>query len=202
MEQQSPLVAIGAINLTLAMPPAVTPAESALFGAILNAVKEPVAAQAEVSRLTPPAIGKYWPGQGGFYGGLRLYPEGMCHVIFADADAGKHAFGDYGTEVEGTNQIDGRANTALLIAQEGKHPAAIAATDYTAGGHSDFYLPAISELYHGYTYLPQAFKKAWYVSSSQYSAYGAYNVDIEDGWLTSYDKDRERLVRPVRRFLQ
>ncbi|PZQ41050.1 MAG: hypothetical protein DI560_07785 [Pseudomonas putida] len=152
--------------------------------------------------LTPPAIGEYWPGQGGIYGGLRLYPEGMCHIIFAAADAGKHAFGDYGTEIEGANQVDGRANTALLIAREGKHPAAIAATGHAADGHNDFYLPASGELHHGYLYLPQAFEKAWYVSSSQRSANYAYTMDFEDGWLNDSHKDNEFLVRPVRRFLQ
>ena len=150
----------------------------------------------------PPAIGEIWPGQGGIYGGLRLYPEGMCHVIFAEADAGKHAFGDYGTEVDGTNQVDGRANSALLLAREGKHPAAIAAAGYTADGHSDFYLPASGELHHGYLYLPQAFEMAWYVSSSQRSADYAYYVDFEDGWLFNGLKDYECFVRPVRRFLQ
>ncbi|EKT4504111.1 DUF1566 domain-containing protein [Pseudomonas putida] len=150
----------------------------------------------------PPAIGEIWPGQGGIYGGLRLYPEGMCHVIFAEADAGKHAFGDYGTEVEGTNQVDGRANSALLLAREGKHPAAIAAAGYTADGHSDFYLPASGELHHGYLYLPQAFEKAWYVSSSQRSAHYAYSMAFEGGWLNGTRKNDECFVRPVRRFLQ
>ncbi|MBS6039952.1 MAG: DUF1566 domain-containing protein [Pseudomonas sp.] len=151
---------------------------------------------------TPPAIGEYWPGQGGIYGGLRLYPEGMCHVIFAASDVGKHTFSDYGTEIEGTNQIEGRANTAILIAREGKHPAAIAAAGYSADGHNDFYLPASGELHHGYLYLPQAFEKAWYVSSSQRSADYAYLMDFEDGWLYIFPKNDECLVRPVRRFLQ
>lgn len=166
------------------------------FAVPLSEVK-PVAAG-----LTPPAIGEYWPGQGGIYGGLRLYPEGLCHVIFAAQDVGKHVFGDSGTEVEGLDQIDGRANTAILVNRDGSHPAAEAAYAFTCDGHNDFYLPAISELYHGYTYLPQAFEKTWYVSSSQFSAYDAYGLDFEDGWLPSGGKDSERLVRPVRRFLQ
>ncbi|WP_256825539.1 DUF1566 domain-containing protein [Pseudomonas juntendi] len=200
MEQQSPLVAIGAINLTLAMPPAVNPAASALFGALLKAVKEPVPEQAHprAQKLTPPAIGEYWPGQGGIYGGIRQYHDGLRHIIFAAQDVGKYAFGDSGTEIEGTNQVDGRANTAFLIAREGKHPAAIAASGYSADGHNDFYLPASGELHHGYLYLPQAFEKAWYVSSSQFSANYAYYLDFEDGWLYDNVKNDERLVRPVR----
>ncbi len=192
---------IGTLNVHVSAP-ALNPVASALVSALLKESGRKFQAGPEEPRLTPPAIGEYWPGQGGIYGGLRLYPEGMCHLIVAAADVGKHAFGDCGTEVEGTNQVDGRANTALLIAREGKHPAAIAAADYSADGHSDFYLPASGELHHGYLYLPQAFEKAWYVSSSQFSAGSAYNVDFEDGWLLSYHESSGRLVRPVRRILQ
>lgn len=194
---------IGIVNLNLTLPaPSVNPAASALFGAILNAAKEPVQAQAAAPNLTPPAIGEYWPGQGGIYGGLRLYPEGMCHVIFAAQDVGKHAYGEDGTEIEAASQIDGRANTAILVNRDGSHPAADAAYAFTCDGHSDFYLPASGELHHGYLYLPESFEKAWYVSSSQYSADYAYYLDFVDGWLLSIVKYNERLVRPVRRFLQ
>jgi hypothetical protein len=192
---------IGTLNIHLTAP-ALSPLASALVSALLKQGEQRPAASAEEIKLTPPEIGKYWPGQGGIYGGLRQYPEGLCHIIFAAEDVGKHAFGDYGEEVEGTNQIDGRANTAILLAREGKHPAAIAAAGYTADGHADFYLPASSELHHGYLYLPESFEKAWYVSSSQFSAYYAYDMDFEDGWLGYVDKYSERLVRPVRRILQ
>ncbi|MGA3827363.1 DUF1566 domain-containing protein [Pseudomonas chlororaphis] len=154
-------------------------------------------------QLTPPAIGEVWPGQGGIYGGLRQYPEGMCHVIFATEDAGRHAYGDYGISTEATSRTDGRANTAILIARDGKHPAAIAAAAHTADGHADFYLPAIGELHHGWQYAPESFSEEWYyLSSSQSSAYLAYTMDFGDGWLGNYAKNLERVVRPVRRFLQ
>ncbi|MCO7595011.1 MULTISPECIES: DUF1566 domain-containing protein [Pseudomonas] len=192
---------IGTLNVNLSAP-SLSPLAFALFSALLKDRNHETRATSEDLKPTPPAIGEYWKGQGGIYGGLRLYPEGMCHVIFAETDVGKHAFGDYGAEVEGTNQIDGRTNTALLIAQEGKHPAAIAAVSYTADGHNDFYLAASGELYHGYLYLPQAFEKAWYVSSSQFSADSAYLMDFALGWLDYTGKGIERLVRPVRRFLQ
>ena len=192
---------IGTLNFNISAP-ALNPLAAALVGALLRERGHETHAATDDLKPTPPAIGEYWPSQGGIYGGLRLYPEGMCHVIFSADDAGKHAFGDYGSEVEGTNQLDGRANTSLLIAREGKHPAAIAAAGYTADGHSDFYLPAAGELHHGYLYLPQAFEKAWYVSSSQFSAYGAFIMAFEGGWLYYSLKSSERLVRPVRRFLQ
>ena len=154
--------------------------------------------------VTPRAIGEVRPGQGGIYGGLRHYPEGLCHVIYAAEDVqGRHAYGDYGTSVEALSRTDGRANTAILIAREGLHPAAIAASGYTSDGHSDFYLPAIGELHHGWQYAPESFSPDWYyISSTQYSANNAYFMGFEDGWLSYGVKNNERLVRPVRRFLQ
>ncbi|AJO79404.1 hypothetical protein [Pseudomonas sp. MRSN 12121] len=155
-------------------------------------------------QLTPPAIGEAWSGQGGIYLGLRRYPEGLCHVIVAEKDLpGRHAYGDYGVSVEATSRTDGRTNTAILLAREGKHSAAIAAAGYTADGHADFYLSAIGELHHAWQYAPESFSEDWYyLSSTQYSAYGAYHMVFENGWLSLDVKDHERLVRPVRRFLQ
>ena len=199
--KQAPLIQTKSLHLTVNLfaPEAPLAQATQLGGAFAALLSE---AKPVPTDLTPPAIGEYWPGQGGIYGGLRLYPEGLCHVIFSETDVGKHAFGDHGNEVEGTNQVDGRTNTTLLIAREGKHPAAIAAAGYTAGGHSDFYLPAAGELSHGYQYLPQVFEKEWYVSSSQRSAYGAFIMYFDGGYQDIIVKNGELRVRPVRRFLQ
>lgn len=193
--KQAPLVQAKNLHLTFNL---FSPESQPTVAQFLESLSEPVAEAA----LTPPAAGEYWPGQGGIYGGLRLYPEGLCHVIFAAQDVGMHAFGDHGTEVEATSQIDGRANTAILVNRDGSHPAADAAYAFTCDGHRDFYLPASGELYHGYLYLPESFEKAWYVSSSQRSADHAYLMDFEDGWLDDDLKSYEFLVRPVRRILQ
>lgn len=156
------------------------------------------------AQLTPPAIGQIWPGQGGIYLGLRQYPEGICHVIAAEKDLpGRYAFGAYGESTEATSRTDGKANTEILLARDGKHPAAIAAAAYTADGHTDFSLPSIGELHHGWQFAPESFSTEWYYwSSSQYSAHYAYVMDFEGGWLGYGGKDDGRLVRPVRRFLQ
>lgn len=152
--------------------------------------------------LTPPAIGEYWPGQGGIYAGIRQYPEGLCHVIFAAQDVGKHAYGEHGTEVEATSRTDGRQNTLVLTVLNGSHPAAGAAFGFTCDGHSDFYLPAIAELSHAWANIPEHFEPEWYWSSSQRSAYDAFYVGFGDGYQFYGDKDIELRVRPVRRFLQ
>ncbi len=155
-------------------------------------------------KLTPPGINEYWPGQGGIYGGLRQYPEGLCHIIFAADDVpGRHAYGDYGNSVEAVSRTDGRANTEALVGREGKHPAAIAAAGYTADGHSDFYLASIGELHHAWQFLPESFATDWYyLSSSQFSAYYVHVMVFSDGYQGYGSKGDERRVRPVRRFLQ
>lgn len=157
-----------------------------------------------LTQLSPPAIGEVWTGQGGIYGGLRQYPEGLCHIIFAEQNVpGRYEYGDYGVSVGAESRTDGRANTAVLIEREGKHAAAIAAVAYTADGHVDFYLPSIGELNHGWQFAPESFETDWhYWSSSQSSATSAYYVDFGDGWLDLNGKGDARLVRPVRRFLQ
>ena len=159
---------------------------------------------AQQEQITIPEIGAVWPGQGGIYGGLRQYPEGMCHIIYAAQDLpGRYEYGDCGVSVDATSRTDGRANTEILIGRDGKHPAAIAAAAYTADDHSDFYLPSIGEIHHAWQYAPESFSEEWcYLASTQRSAYGAYGMDFGDGWLYGYDKNDERLARPVRRFLQ
>ncbi|OAI84907.1 DUF1566 domain-containing protein [Pseudomonas putida] len=154
--------------------------------------------------LVAPEIGQVWIGQGGIYLGLRQYPEGLCHLIAAAEDlSGRYAYGDYGKKVEAVSRTDGRANTEILLAREGKHPAAIAAAKLECEGHQDFYLPSIGELHHAWQFAPESFATNWwYWSSSQSSANHAYILDFAGGWLYGYGKYNERLVRPVRRFLQ
>ncbi|WP_236454761.1 MULTISPECIES: DUF1566 domain-containing protein [unclassified Pseudomonas] len=196
---KAPLLNIRTLNLTVNILEAEAPAVT-----FLPSVKDQFAEALKKfapDSLTPPAIGDYWPGQGGLYGGLRHYPEGLCHIIFAAKDVGKHAYGEHGTSVEATSNIDGRENTAILVNRDGSHPAADAAYAYTCDGHNDFYLPSSGELHHGYLYLPESFEKDWYISSTQRSAYGAYGMDFGDGWLTNDVKLYERLARPVRRIL-
>ena len=155
-----------------------------------------------MSATEPPALGEYWPGQGGIYAGVRQYPEGLCHVIFAATDVGKHTYGEYGTEVDAVSRHDGRENTAILVSRDGSHPAADAAYAFTCDGHSDFYLPSIGELNHAWQYIPESFEGEWYISSTQRSADTAYGMDFVDGWLDNLVKGNERLARPVRRILR
>lgn len=152
-----------------------------------------------------PALGSYWPGQGGYNAGLVRGENGApdYYLIVPQLTEQLRAkWGGYGDEVEGASSAsDGLANTAALLADSNEHPAAKLASEFTADGHSDFYLPARRELQIAEANVPELFEKAYHWSSSQFSAHLAYYVDFENGWLNLSGKPLERRVRPVRRFI-
>lgn len=153
-----------------------------------------------------PAFGEYWPGEGGINGGYvpahGQVPE--HYLIFATKDAGRYVWGRHGETSKATDKRDGLTNTMTLLA-EGDHPAAKAASEYTADGHTDFYLGAAAEMYQGWLNCPDKFDQdVYYYTSTQFSAYGAYLMDFSDGgqghdYTCNGYKDDERSVRPVRR---
>lgn len=149
-----------------------------------------------------PAIGHPWSGQGGINGGLVAargdVPE--HYLIIAAEDAGSHEWGRRGEASGATSKTDGLANSAILL-EEGSHPAAKAASNYTADNHNDFYLPAAAELYQGWVNCPEVFAQdCYYWSSSQRSADYAFGVHFGDGGQSNGGKDDELRVRPVRRL--
>ena len=148
--------------------------------------------------LTPPAIGAIWPGQGGIYGGIREYPEGLRYVIFAAEDAGTHAWGPTDVETGAVSKIDGRENDLPRLGNAEGCTAFMAASSYTADGHNDFYLPAIAELNHAWATIPESFASGWYWSSSQRSANYAVIMHFGDGYQFNDVKYHECFVRPVR----
>lgn len=153
---------------------------------------------------TVPAIGEYWPEEGGIYAGLRQYPDGkLYHLIFSEFDVGPRAWGEHGKETGADDRSDGLVNGGRLLNAPGEFPAAMAAAEYEADGHQDFYLPAIGELAQAWQTIGHHFsKERSYWSSTQYSAYGAYITDFDDGLQDGLGKNTGRLVRPVRRFLR
>ena len=151
-------------------------------------------------QITIPAIGAIWTGQGGIYAGIRQYADGLRHVVFSAEDVGDHEWGVYGVEVEAGSRIDGRINSQVLTANDG-HPAASAAANYTADGLTDFYLPGIGELSHGWQFIPEHFKRDWHWSSTQRSANYAFYMYFDDGLQDDLGKSHELRVRPVRSWL-
>lgn len=150
-------------------------------------------------KATFPAIGAIWPGQGGIYAGIRQYADGLRHVVFSAEDVGEHQWGAYDVEVEASSRFDGRINSQVLTANVA-HTAASAAANYTADGLTDFYLPSIGELSHGWQFIPEHFKLDWHWSSTQRSANNAFLMYFVNGSQYNSGKSNELRVRPVRSF--
>lgn len=146
-----------------------------------------------------PAVGEYWPGQGGINAGyVAARGDVPAHYLILGAkDLGEFKWGRYQEEPAATSKWDGKANTEALIAAGG-HPAAEAARAHTADGHSDFDLPAATQLHQAWAH--DLIAKGAYWSSSQRSAYDAFLMYFADGYQLDSDKSNERRVRPVRRF--
>ena len=151
-------------------------------------------------KLTPPAIGEIWPGQGGIYAGIVPARNGAeaYHLIIGDA-LGRFEWGPYEVEAPAISLIDGKANTLALLESSDEYPAAKAAAAHQADGHNDFYLPAAAELYEAWLNL--GYKDwGWVWSSSQRSAYTAFYVYFDGGCQYDSGKLNDLRVRPVRRL--
>lgn len=153
-----------------------------------------------------PAIGEYWPGQGGVNAGLMRgengQPDYWLIVPTDESLQGKElAYGGYQKdEPEAASRRDGSANTLHLA--QGSHPAAAWCSGLTVEGHSDLYLPAIDELALCMANVSELFEKAWHWSSTQRSANIAFVQHFVGGGQDNYVKNGELRVRPVRRFIQ
>lgn len=151
-----------------------------------------------------PAIGEYWPGEGGVNGGLFQGGDCPYYLIVPtgeDAEADLE-WGGYGQDLDGAKSPwDGLANTAYLVSsnREHDHPAAQFCAKFERDGHKDFYLMSRREATFLETTVAGGFSDPWHWTSSQFSADIAYYMVFEDGWLSNHVKDLERLVRPVRR---
>jgi hypothetical protein len=150
---------------------------------------------------TPPAAGEIWPGQGGRFICTVAASKGLParHLVFGLDEAAELAFGPY-VAVPGTDShLDGRANTAALLASGQEHPAAQWAATYAADGHTDFHLPGRHDLLLAFIHAKEHFdQEDWYWSSTQNSRSGAFGQGFEGGDSNWDDKDGERRVRACR----
>lgn len=150
-----------------------------------------------------PIPGDYWVGQGGIYAGIMPALDGArpYHLILSVDEVADVVWGSYGhDEDEATSRHDGLENTRALIESKQDHPAALWAELYEKDGHTDFYLPAQRELNLAYATCAENFEKAWYWSSTQYSAYGAWGQTFVDGNQGTAYKDLAGRARAVRRI--
>lgn len=164
----------------------------------------PIAANEASSAI--PALGEYWPGQGGVNAGLMRGHDGTPDYYLivasgADAEFQDVKWGPYNHAVSGASSAwDGLTNTKAMLNDREAHPAADRATSYSCDGKTDYYLPARRELQLAEANCPEVFSDGWHWSSTQRSAYGAFGMDFDAGNQTSTDKTNEFRVRPVRRF--
>lgn len=143
-------------------------------------------------------VGQYAEGQGGIYIGVTAQGR---HLFAAEAPLeGGFEFGGYGDELEGYSDLDGTDNTSKLLVRGG-HPAAHAASEYTADGHTDFYLPSHRELLQ--IVAVEGFNDdgeySW--TSTPFGSYTAWAVFFEFGDVDPWDRDCEFRVRPVRSII-
>lgn len=171
-------------------------------GTVLKLATLAIAAAPAINSSGIPAIGEYWPGEGGVNGGLFPGGDKPYYLIVptgSDAESTRE-WGGYGDELNGANSPwDGQANTADLVKVDTSHPAAQFCAAFEREGHKDFYLMARREASFLEITVPEVFTKAYHWTSSQRSASSAYGLDFEDGWLSLNVKLIERLARPVRR---
>ncbi|WP_219268760.1 DUF1566 domain-containing protein [Pseudomonas sp. Xaverov 259] len=173
-------------------------------GVVLNLATLAIAAAPAIAASGIPAVGEYWPGEGGINGGLFPGGDKPYYLIVptgADAEASLE-WGGYGHELDDAKSSwDGQANTAYLASsnREHDHPAAQFCANFERDGHKDFYLMARREASFLEITVPEVFTQSYHWTSSQRSADRAYRVVFGAGWLDHYGKLSERLARPVRR---
>ena len=197
------MITLKAGQATIKMP-ATTLAQLALasvFGQLVPQQSAPALPAGAV-----PALGAYWPGQGGVNAGLMRGLDGASDYYLIvptgdDAEFEELKYGPRDFEVPGADSAwDGLANTKALLASGKSHPAAEACNGFTRDGHSDFYLPARRELQTAEAVCPEVFSEGWHWSSTQRSANDAFNMYFDDGYQYYNVKYNELRVRPVRRL--
>ncbi|WP_454677495.1 hypothetical protein [Achromobacter marplatensis] len=164
-------------------------------GLLSALAREPSAPVAAAAAPFITALGEYWPGQGGKL--IGMHPKGG-YLIAGEPLDGKFQFGRYDQELEGFSATDGDTNTRALL-NTGGAPAALAAAEFAADGHHDFYLPSQTEAAMILGALGLSGDIIW--TSTPYGSYGAWAVYFENGGVSNWSRYDEFRVRPVRRFI-
>ena len=128
----------------------------------------------------------------------RYWLNGQERALVLMPEEFEGAWGEYGVEIKGAGSYsDGEANTRAM-AEAG---SVIATKALELGA----FIPSCREgqlvMAAKADGLVTLREDRWHWLSSQFSAYVAYGVGFEVGWLSSNGKDYERLVRPVRSLI-
>jgi len=139
--------------------------------------REQLLAAGAVEAFSPPAIGEYWPGQGGIYDGQVREADGtIYHQIHADVKPPKRLNHGDATKWAGSLSID---------------------------GHSDFVLPTRRGAALLYANLADRFEKGWHWTSETYAGNASYawSCHFYGGDQLTNRKGYEGLAVAVRRFV-
>jgi hypothetical protein len=155
--------------------------------------------------ITLPLFGALLASHGGHFGAILRGAAADGSEDFAlivaeqSAEIEDATWADEYKTIEGADsKTDGQANTAAMAAAGLQLAQRINALDL--GGHTDWYLPAASELRALSATAPELFNpKDYYWSSTQYSRSTAWCQDFEYGDSTALSKVYEFRARPVRR---
>ena len=166
--------------------------------------KEQFAEKPLQGRVAVPAMGAYWPGQGGHYAGTYEYDGKSFALIVSPAELEFKgvAWATQTSSVVGTEHLwDGAANTKALLAAEFECPAAKACAALEVDGHKDFVLPARHQARFAYLNVPQLFDPdPWYWTSTQYAGDSDYAwcQNFSNGNQSYGHKTNELRARAVR----
>ena len=170
---------------------------SAFIASLLNSPEpDALAAASSPGDTCRPAIGEYWPGQGGIYAGDFRGGDGAVYglIVAKEEDVGSARWAPEGKRA--LSDWDGLINTAALRSD---CPAAKLASDYVRDEHTDFYLPARRELQLAAANVPDKFgADSWYWSSTPHLESYAWAVDFETGRTLNGTRSNEFRVRPFR----
>jgi hypothetical protein len=152
-----------------------------------------------------PLIGAPWPGEGGINGGLARDEVGKPYwLILPPAHVSSFEGIEWGgqgfEEPDAKSEFDGLANTIALCDSSHDHAAARRCHGIVYDGLNDFYLPAKREAAVLFANVREEFEKAWYFTSTQYSADYAWGQYFGDGYQGHATKDFTGRVRAVRRL--
>lgn len=128
----------------------------------------------------------------------RYWLNGIERALILLPDELSGPWGEYGVEIKGAGSYsDGEANTRAMA--EAGSVIAVKALEL------DGFIPSCLEgqllMAAKADGLVELRGDRWHWLSSQRSAYYAYTMAFEDGWLYTNDKLNERLARPVRSLI-
>ena len=125
----------------------------------------------------------------------RYWLNGVERALILLPDELNGVWGEYGVKIEGAGSYsDGEANTRAMAEAGSK----IAVKALELGGFIPSCLEGQLLMAAKADGLVELRDDRYHHLSTQRSAYDAYLMDFEDGWLYSFDKLNERLARPVR----